>query len=534
MVSCRAHYTDNDKILRAETLLNSSPDSAFKLLSSIPHPEKLPKADYAAWCLYYTHAQYKLYQDIQFDSLIRISIAYYDKSHLYRESGTAWYLSGCILKLNSKDKEAMQAFKRAEELLQTTGENKTKALVDFNIGDIYMHDELYNQSLEYYKRSLKFFIRTGDIASQAYAYNQISDMYNQLDYPFDSIMHYSDIALRLSKEAGDSVNYYSILSRQGELYYNRDYVLSKEYLLRGYRFFPAQRSKYAAFLSSIYSKLNKPDSAMYYLRVSMADSLDTESKLIRYLAGAYVAKGEGNLNRAFNYFQKAYLERDSVFRKSIHSQLYRIDKQYDLTQKERENARLSLANRNNVILIGILLIAVLLALIILLLINIRYKRKHTVYQMEKQRMEFEIRAKETDNEQKRKMLLTKLQSQVENAVSFNQLKTRFTLPFKHETFIEEINKHSIMTDKETQYYIDEVNDLFGGKVLALLNEYPELTRMDLTVIVFIALKVDIFDCCSLMSMTQNTMYTRRKTIKNRLGLNSALDLEKWVDQKIVN
>jgi len=534
LASCQSHYTNNEKILHAETLLNSSPDSALKLLISIPHPEKLSKADYAAWCLQYTHAQYKLYMNIPSDSLIRISVNYYNKSHLNKQSGTAWYLLGCILQSESKCKEAMQAFKHAEDLLQATEENKTKALVDYNIGDIYMQDELYRQSLEYYKKSLKNFICLKDMTSQARVYVRISDMYNQLEYPIDSVMYYSGLALKLSKESGDSINYYSILSRQGELNYNHDYNQSKEYLLQGYRFLPAQRSSLASFLSFVYSKLNKPDSARYYLQISLADSSDSKSEKLKYMAAAYVARGEGNQNLAFKYLEKAYLNRDSVFQQSIHSQLYRIDKQYDLTQKERENAALVLANRNKVILIGFLLIVVLIAMIILLLFNIRDKNKQALYQMEKQRMEFDIRAKENENEQKRKLLISKLQNQIEIAVSFNQLKSRLSLPIKHETFIEEINKHSIMTEKESKYYLEEVNHLFGGKVINLTKKYPELTRSDLSVIVFLCLKVDIFDCCSLMNMPLNTMYKRRNTIKKRMGLNAEVDLDKWIEQNMLN
>jgi tetratricopeptide (TPR) repeat protein len=506
----------------------------LKLLISIPHPEKLSKADYAAWCLQYTHAQYKLYMNIPSDSLIRISVDYYDKSHLYKQSGTSYYLLGCILQLHKKNKAAMQSYKHAEKILNNTGEDKLKGLIDFKIGYVYTQDELFNQSLDYYKKSLKFFIRSNNINYQAFTYREISDIYYQLNYPFNIVIHYSDLALKLSKESGDSINYNSILSRQGELYFDRNNSRSKDYILQAYKCFPNQKTYYASYLSLLYSKLNRTDSARYYLKISIADSSDSNPSLLKYLAGAYVAKGEGNQNLAFKYLEKAYLNRDSVFQQSIHSQLYRIDKQYDLTQKERENAALVLANRNKVILIGFLLIVVLIALIILLLFNIQDKKKRVVYQMDKQRMEFDIRAKENENEQKRKLLISKLQNQIEIAVSFNQLKSRLSLPIKHETFIEEINKHSIMTEKESKYYLEEVNHLFGGKVLNLTKKYPELTLSDLSVIVFLCLKVDIFDCCSLMNMPLNTMYKRRNTIKKRMGLNAEVDLDKWIEQNMLN
>ena len=60
--SCQTEYTKNKTILHAEAVMLTYPGSAFSLLKSIPHPEKLSKADYAAWCLQYSYAQYKLTQ----------------------------------------------------------------------------------------------------------------------------------------------------------------------------------------------------------------------------------------------------------------------------------------------------------------------------------------------------------------------------------------------------------------------------------------------------------------------------------------
>jgi len=76
--SCKAKYTHNKLILDAEEMLASKPDSALILLSSIQSPESLPAADYAAWCLHYTHAQYKCYEDINSDTSRSITVKVLD------------------------------------------------------------------------------------------------------------------------------------------------------------------------------------------------------------------------------------------------------------------------------------------------------------------------------------------------------------------------------------------------------------------------------------------------------------------------
>jgi hypothetical protein len=415
-------------------------------------------------------------------------------------------------------------------LLQSTEENKTKALTDYYIGDIYFQDELYRQSLDYYKKSLKYYIHLKDKASQARVYLEISDMYNQLDYPFDSVMNYSRLSLHLSKESGDSINYYSTLSRQGELYYDRDPKRSKIYLLQGYRFLPARRPSLAAFLSLVYSKLNQPDSARHYLQISLADSLKSKSGELIYLAGAYVTRGEVKQNLAFKYLEKAYLRRDFDFKKNIHSQLYQIDKQYDLNRKENENARLVLANRNKIIYIGILFVVFLVVVIILLLLYILIKK----YLIVREHMAHELKIKQTMNEQKQTMLIANLQTKIENTLRFNHLKQGMPKQKEIENFIEVITSKSLMTMKEWNYYINEVNLIFEKRISDLKYKNPKLTQSDLIVIILMCLKVDIFKCSNLLNTTKDTIYIRRKKIKKRLGLNPEVDLDVWIEQNIVN
>lgn len=533
LLSCKPHYTVNNTILCAEALLNTAPDSAFRLLISISDPGKLSKADYAAWCMHYTHVQYKLYRDIKSDSIIRIAVNYYDNSDMPKYSGTAYYLWGCVLRINQHNIEAIEAFKHADDVLKTTNEHDLKGLINFNLGVIYIQEELYFQALDNFKKSLACFKCSNDKRYQAYAYRAISNVYLQLNYPFDTIEYYTGLAIRLSKETGDSTNYYNNLAYLGELLYNRNYIRSKDLLLQGYRHLSSKKAELATFLSIIYSSLNRLDSANYYLRVSLADTIvNDKSKVLKLLARAYLSKEKENHKQASEYFEKAYLKRDSVFQQSIRSQLYRIDKQYDLSKKEKENATLKIANRNNAIWMALLIIAVLSTLIILLLINIRYKKKQIINEMEKHRLELEIKTKQIENDQKRELLLSKLQSKIENSVRFNRLNNGLLQQNKQEAFIEEITKQSVISEKEMQYYIDEANKLFDGRITKLAEANPLLTLNDLIVITLICLQVDIFDSCTLLNISQNTMYMRRKRIKKHLGLADNASMEKWVKQNV--
>ena len=530
-VSCQHRNTNNETILRAEKLLQISPDSTYQLLHSIQQPELMPKADYAAWCLNYIHAQYKLYKKIKSDSLIQVAINYFDNSNLKKQCGTAWYLLGCINIDLHKKKEAMHALKQAELNLNETTEENIKGLVNFNIGNLYMQDELFKESLKYFKKSLHDFILTKNKHYQAYAYRAIADMYNQLKYPPQTAINYLNLAINLAKEAGDTVNYYNNISRKGELMYNTDYSHSKELLLQGFKFIPSQRWEYAAYLSYIYSKLHRQDSVSYYLKIAQQDKYCT-NKTLTYLVEAYLDRDNGNHTKAFEDLEKVYNYRDSISQMNILNQLYRIDKQYDLNQKETENASLKIDNRNKVIAITLLIILVLSASVVILFILNLQKKKQAEFSKEKQQLKFEVQLKQIENNQKRELLMSKLQSRIENTLRFNQLKLVTTTPEKQADFIKEISTQFILSEKEWQYYIDEINHLFDGKIISFKTKFEDLTQADFIVISLICLKIDITNCCSLLNMSASTMYTRRKRIKKHIGLGKEVDLEEWVHQNI--
>jgi type II secretory pathway pseudopilin PulG len=514
--------------LKAEKLLETNPDSSYLLLSSISQPEKLSKVDYAAWCLQYTYAQFKLQKEVKSDTLLKIAVRYFEKTNLPKYSGTSYYLLGYFYSLQNKNKEALVYFKKAEKLLKGTTENNLNGLVEFHIGSICSLDELYNHSLTYFNKSVIFFHRASNKKYEAYAYREISDMYFQLHRPFDSIMYYSNIALKLAAQSNDSINYYCIMVRQGELLYDIDYHRSKEYILRGYSYFPQNKPYNAAYLAFVYSKLNKSDSAKYYLNVSLTDTANTPYKIIGLYAAALIAKNGNDYKKAYHFLERSYLFRDSTYQQNIRSQLYRIDKQYDSAQKEKEITTLKIASQTHMIWITILVIAVLSVLLGLLLITNIYKKKDTRNKFEKQQIQFEAETAKMRNLQKQDILRVKLLENISNTLEFNNLKRTYQKPEKQTEFYAQLAKQAMLSEGVWQHYIDQTNYIFDNRIEELKIKYTDLSKTDLIVIVLICLKVSILDSFMLLDMSKNTMYKRRKTIKKRLDLGAEVDLDKWI------
>ena len=63
------------ELQQAEAIMYESPDSALRLLQSMPVPQPSDRLQYATWALFTTQARYKLYMQ-QSDSLINIACDY--------------------------------------------------------------------------------------------------------------------------------------------------------------------------------------------------------------------------------------------------------------------------------------------------------------------------------------------------------------------------------------------------------------------------------------------------------------------------
>ena len=148
--------------------------------------------------------------------------------------------------------------------------------------------------------------------------------------------------------------------------------------------------------------------------------------------------------------------------------------------------------------------------------------------IEKQALKNSLEVKNTENNLKKELLLSKLTLRIENTLQLNRLKMGLSKQVKLDDFIKEISVQSTVSQADWNFYTQEVNHIFDNKISGLSASHTQLTVSDIKVITLICLRMDISDCCNLLNMSKDTMYHRRGIIKKRLGLDSKVDLEKWV------
>lgn len=533
LISCKPSYTTNTTLLRAESQLFESPDSAYQLLCSIKQPEKLPETDYAAWCLHYTHARYKLYIDEKSDSLIRFASNYYQKNGPDKYAGTALYLQGCLAEEDKKNTQAMNLFKQAAQKL--FGRNELlNGIIFYRISNLYLREEFNDESIKYIDKAIDILKNFNSYKYLYYAYKSKAECLYRQGKPISIIMNETNKSEKLALVNKDSAFYFELLSFKGKINIYTNTLLAKEILLTVNKNSEYKYTYTNVFLAYAYSKLNMPDSAKYYLQNSKVDSLDLNSILVFDMANANINKGYGHFQDAFKYLENVYNSREKIYTQNNKELLVRIDKQYDYSKKEQERAQLEIDNQQKIILISALSLLILIGIILQLQIQNRHKQKQNKLELEYQLLHFEIDNRNSENKQNIKLLQTNIQNKIENTLKFKRLNIGLSKKAKIDDFISEITQQSVVSEKELHYYMFEADRIYGNRISTLKNNFPRLTFSDLIVISLISLGIDFNNSCILLDISLNTLYTRRKRIKNHLGIDKSTELEQWINEKIIS
>lgn len=532
-VSCKPSYTRNQTILKAEKKLYTCPDSAYKLLCSIKKPQQLPEADYAAWCLHYTHARYKLYIDEKSDYRIRFASDYYQKNGPDKYAGTALYLQGCLAMIKSKNSISMKYYKKAIDYLEHTNEYTTLGLTYSKISHIYILEEFYSESIKNIDLATKCFQKSKNDVYIYYAYRTKAECLYRLKKPIKTITYEISKSEKLALINNDSNFYNEIIRFKGKINIDSNTQFAKECFLLGNKGSKFDNRNTNVFLSYIYSKLQMSDSAKYYLEKSKVDSNDIKSIWLNEVSNSYLMKSNGNFDSAFIYLEMAYNTRDKFFLKENKELLVRIDKQYDYTKKEHERSLLEIANREKIIVITILIVVLLIVLLIHFQIKNKHKLKQNKLELEQQTLKYQIEKQENENTQNIKLLKANILNRIDNTLKFKRLQTGLINKLKVDEFRNEITQQVIIPESELHLYMNNADKLFNNRISDLKNEFPEVTTNDLILISLICLGMNLNNCCILLDMSLNTLYARRKRLRAHLCIDKNADIDKWILQKIV-
>lgn len=270
-----------EDLSRAESLINSRPDSALSILDSVPCPDSGNRYLYASYCLLKTYAEYNSYKPGIDEGMMNDGVDYFLKYGNRDRKALAHYLRAVVREDNKSGDQADWA----NDLLLATREignsrdHLLSALINLRYAVVLNERKWYDASLPYLEKGLEEAGKAESLPLKVTALINLSHrslFLGDADKDYTEAIEYATKAAEISK--GEDKDYARALynlaacySRDGQFDKSLECasaaVRTQERLFReGKR---KTRVRYTV-LGDAFRKMNMPDSALFYAAKEMA------------------------------------------------------------------------------------------------------------------------------------------------------------------------------------------------------------------------------------------------------------------------
>lgn len=511
LFSCHKRGFEKSLLYQADSLMQELPDSAFALLKSITHPEKLSREDRAKYALLLTRVRNKMHMYESNDSLISIAIDYYQYKRDKVRKMQAYYYRGCVYRDMRRMDLAVQDFLYALKIIPQESRYLYLGAIYENLARCYEEQNLYNDAMDNYRKAREIYIEQKKEEGLFYALRGIGYVF-MLQNQLDSSLIYYQRALELADRTGYVFGKSAILSELGILYNEKgEYLKANQYLSESIASVSVQESTFlfSQYLrkGSILRNLQQVDSARYYLNLS---------KLSPYI-----------YNRAGSYSELYKLEKQAMNYPAaiaaVDSFIYYLDSIYDTT-KVAETTRLAdkyelelyqqkLSDRYKIEILCLLMLLVIGGAVYLV-IDKRRNQKYLSLQdkLMKSRADVlvgECIGKTTELSDFEKILKSKMKLCLHLFVS--------TTSYIKLRSIEKEMGVAIVSLSEGQEICTDIYKNFGDVMLDLKIHYTDLTREDVFYCVCYLLGCSKQTILSCTRISEGAFKSRKSRIKEKVG-----------------
>ena len=261
LAACASRSTVGEQLRRADSLLDSHPDSALRLLESIASDSLPTGANRAYYALLLTQARDKNYIPQTDDSLIRSAAHYYDRRKDAPMQARAYYLWGGVYRDRHELAVAVEKYLEAAQYAQKAQNIVLLGCIYNSVGYIY-----YSQGLNQQADSIS--LLTGQIAIQLH----------------DSLLWIEAMALQGKIKMKSGADKYS--DAEQLLLRALDTAQAMNYI--------DMESSVASALSTLYSWMDQEEKSLYYAKCHFALQADTlhNQRALMQLGNAYYKLGQ--------------------------------------------------------------------------------------------------------------------------------------------------------------------------------------------------------------------------------------------------
>lgn len=551
-------------MLQVENCIIAHPDSALSYLATL---EKEIKNEPEETQMYYNllkiKAEDKLYIPHTSDSLIKIITEFYQDYGDYEKLMEAYYYLGSTYRDMNDAPRALLAFQNAVDIGIYSKKNDLLAQTYGQMGTLFAYQELYDESLAAYKKSLKYHTVLKDYSKISIAIRNIARIYTTQEQK-DSTLYYYKIAYKYALESKDKRKINSLLSELGCFYHDIGKIDTAKIIL-----LKAVESNYdienaLLNLGIIYQEKNQLDSAMYYFNRTTQYS-DIYKLRHTYIHLSQIEAKKKNYYLALDYANKFIKLRDSINVITRTEAISKIHALYNYQHTEKENTILKLANENRKSQIYRLLL-LLMALAIISLFTILYVTKKKQKAIEKEKRLVQIKEDQYSQSLERiennKRKIKELELQLYKAEENDILNKQIIQSQKEQ--LEHINQHVIamrdeqkllessfkqsaiyllfhkagnddnlkITDSDWQTLQIELDKTYHNFTDYIYTLYPQISLLELRICYLIKITMQVKDIAKLLNRSKPAISVARTRLYKKIhGTDGSAEM---FDQFILN
>ena len=411
------HTSHEPRLVAADSLLQSRPDSALTLLRAMTFSST---ADRMYHQLLLADACNKCYDTLPPDSILREVADFYDRHGSANEQMRAHYLLGCAYRDLGEAPQALQCYQDAIDRADTISDKNDHRLlcrVCSQMAHIFYSQGLYHKHLELMKVSIKHAWKGNDTLAALLNYENLVHSYRELDMS-DSMLVVSENAYRLYTQYGYPKYAASALSNCFRTLINNREWDKAEKLMGLYEsesgFFDSsgniEHGREIYYNVKGYYHLGKGelDAAEYYFRKELEDGKDFNNQNAGSKGLADLYNKRHLPDSAAKYYLHAYAMNDSMYAQKTTEEVARMQAMYDYSrhQKKVRDAEKKIEHERSIWQWGGLLFLFFLLIIAFVIKNIRNEKK-TALQKYEHSKEIVRRIKEDIQRAKKEIIILK-------------------------------------------------------------------------------------------------------------------------------
>lgn len=527
---------------RAELLLETNPDSAYRLLDSIPTPDGLSERLLARWCMLSGTAADKAYEEMPYVSQLKRAQTWFQKHGTPEEQARISLFLGRSYVEDREYEKAMNAYKPALDIaLKAKAYNQAGYICSY-MADLYEFKDMPQSAAEKYKKAGHYFRKAGNERSYAFTLRDVGRMYVYTD-SCEIALTYLQKADTIATSLGDSSAMASICNGLGNIYRMLGrFDLGEEYLLKSIRLDSSDSAPSYLALADVFINSGNLEKARFYLQQAAIPTHNEDTPTGILYQSYLIAKEENNVAEALHYIERYKDVLDSVTYLQNKVDIVKAEKSYDYLKVENENIKLKVNKQYHLIAItGLLSIC----LFVLLIYQIGMKRKNRKINEQNDIISYISRTLQKKNEELSDLALQlaeheDMQGSLEEQkniyqqkqIEVNNLNDQLFLAQQEKLLSSAIAKKVInlskinsakpvkspLSTRDWNLLIKKINEVYPSFTDTMKNEIKGITPEDLSYCYLTFLDLDTSSISILLHIEFESVYRRRQRFRKRLGI----------------